>query len=191
MTMPSRRTSPTQLATVADADITTAIERLFTTQKGMNEHSLNVATHQGLVTLTGFTNNLLARQRAEEIVLNVRGVTGVTSTVAVRTPDLPDADLQRDVSGALADDPATGDYPVQCTVAGGVVTLTGMVQSWAEKQLVLRVLWGVRGVRSLHTDDLIIRWGEVQNSDEEITTQIREWLDWDIRVHSALVVEKP
>ncbi|MFD1470833.1 BON domain-containing protein, partial [Hymenobacter caeli] len=31
------------------------------------------------------------------------------------------------------------------------------------------------------------RWGELQNSDEEITTQIRELLDWDIRVHSALV----
>ena len=187
MTMPSLLPIPTHPAAVADADITTAIERLFTTQKGLNEHSLDVATQEGLVTLTGFTDNLLARQRAEEIALAVRGVRGVTSTVTVQTPDLPDADLQCDVCGALADDPATGDYQVQATVAGGVVTLTGMVQSWAERQLVLRVLQGVRGVTTFVTERLTIQKGEIINSDAEITTQIRELLDWDIRVNSALV----
>ena len=187
MTTPYLLIAPTSAETMADADITAAIERLFTTQRGMNEHLLDVATHAGLVTLTGFTDNLLARRRAEEITLAVRGVRGVTSTIAVRTLDLPDADLQRDVSGALADDPATGDYQVQCTVAGGVVTLTGMVQSWVEKQLVLRVLRGVRGVTTFVTEHLTIQEGEIVNSDEEITTQIRELLAWDIRVNSALV----
>lgn len=180
-------TIPAPTETVADADITTAIERLFTTQKGLNEHSLDVATHEGLVTLTGFADNLLARQRAEEIALAVRGVRGVTSTVAVQATDLPDADLQRDVCRALADDPATAGYQVHCTVAGGVVTLTGMVQSWAERQLVLRVLQGVRGVTTFVTERLTIQKGEIMNSDTEITTQIRELLDWDIRVNSALV----
>ncbi|OGX85407.1 hypothetical protein BEN47_14930 [Hymenobacter lapidarius] len=187
MTTPYLLAAPASAETMADADITTAIERLFTTQKGLNEHWLDVATHEGLVTLTGFTDNLLARQRAEEIALAVRGVRGVTSTVTVQTPELPDADLQRDVCGALADDPATGDYQVHCTVAGGVVTLTGMVQSWTEQQLVLRVVQGVRGVTTFVTERLTIQKGKILNSDEEITTQIRELLDWDIRVNSALV----
>ncbi|MBU6123263.1 BON domain-containing protein [Hymenobacter siberiensis] len=178
---------PATAETMADTDITMAIKRLFTTQKGLDEHLLDVATHEGLVTLTGFTDNLLARQRAEDIALAVRGVRGVASTVAVRTPTRPDADLQRDVCGTLADDPATGDYQVQCAVAGGVVTLTGMVQSWAEKQLVLRVVQGVRGVTSLITEGLTIQKGKIVNSDEEITIQIQELLDWDIRVNSALV----
>ncbi|WP_165768416.1 BON domain-containing protein [Hymenobacter amundsenii] len=187
MTTTSHLTSAPAPTTVADADITTAIERLFTTTKGLNEHGLDVATHEGLVTLSGFTDNLLARQRAEEIALAVRGVRGVTNTVAIRIPDLSDADLQRDVCAALADDPATGDYNVACTVAEGVVTLTGLVQSWAEKQLVLRVLQGVRGVTTFATEHLTIQKGEILNSDTEITTQIQELLDWDIRVNSALV----
>ena len=49
------------------------------------------------------------------------------------------------------------------------------------------MLQGVRGVRAFVTDHLIIRGGEIVNSDEEITTQIRELLDWDIRVNGALV----
>ena len=170
-----------------DAAITAAIETLLATKKGLGAHRIAVQTHEGLVRLTGFTDNLLARQRAEEIALAVRGVRGVTSTVAVRTNEVGDAELQRDVAGALADDPATNDYQVHCTVAGGVVTLAGLVQTWAEKQLVLRVLQGVRGVRAFTTDHLTIRGGEILNSDEEITTQVRELLDWDIRVNGALV----
>ncbi|MFD2787203.1 BON domain-containing protein [Hymenobacter rubripertinctus] len=187
MSIPNLLPAPVAAEIMADADITTAIERLFTTQKGMNEHLLDVTTHEGLVTLAGFTDNLLARQRAEEIALAVRGVRDVTNAVIVQVPDLSDADLQRDVCAALADDPATADYNVQATAADGVVTLSGMVQSWAEKQLVLRVLQGVRGVTTFITEHLTIQKGTIVNSDEEITTQIQELLDWDIRVNSALV----
>ena len=187
MTTPHLLIIPATAGTMADADITMAIKRLFIAQIGLNEHLLDVATHEGLVALTGLTDNLLARQRAEDIALAVRGVRGVASTVVVRTPARPDADLQRDVSRALADDPATGDYQAQCNVAGGVVTLTGMVQSWAEKQLVLRVVQGVRGVTSLITEGLTIQKGKIVTSDEEITIQSQELLDWDIRVNGALV----
>ena len=180
-------TLPVWTDDLTDADITAAIETLLATKKGLNAHLVAVSTHDGLVTLTGFTDTLLARARAEEVALAVRGVRGVTSTVAVRTEEIGDAELQRDVAGALADDPATDDYQVQCTVAGGVVTLSGLVQSWAEKQLVLRVLQGVRGVNAFVTDHLTIRGGEILNSDEEITTQVRELLDWDIRVNGDLV----
>lgn len=172
---------------LTDAAITAAIETLLATRKGLSSHLIAVRTHEGLVALTGFTDNLLSQQRAEEIALAVRGVRGVTSTVAVSCAELGDAELQRDVCGALADDPATGDYGVHCTVAGGVVTLAGELQSWTEKQLVLRVLQGVRGVRAFITEHLTVRPGAIHNSDEAITTQVRELLDWDIRVDGSLV----
>ena len=172
---------------VTDGVITAAIETLLATKKGLSSHPITVSTHDGLVNLTGLTDNLLARKRAEDIALAVRGVRGVTCTVAVRTDEVGDAELQRDVARALADDPATDHYRVHCTVARGVVTLTGLVQSWAEKQLALRVVQGVRGVRAFVADHLTIRGGEMIKSDEDITTQVRELLDWDIRVNGALV----
>ena len=178
---------PTTANHVSDNAITAAVELFFLTEKGVSAHLIDVSTHEGIVRLTGITDNLLARARAEEITLAVRGVRGVVNELLISTPDVPDAELNAHLATALADDPATADYNVQATATDGVVTVTGMVQSWAEKQLVLRVARGVRGVRRLHFDNLVIQWGEVQNSDEEITTQIRELLDWDIRVHSALV----
>jgi len=178
---------PATAEPVSDVAITAAIELFFLTKKGVPAHLIDVSTHEGIVRLSGITDNLLARERAEEIALAVRGVRGVVNELLISTPDVPDEELNAHLATALADDPATADYNVQATAADGVVTVTGLVQSWAEKQLVLRVVRGVRGVRRLHFDNLVIQWGEVRNSDEEITTQIRELLDWDIRVHSALV----
>ena len=179
---------PAPTERVADADITAAIETLLTNKKGLTAHLIKVQARQGIVALTGSVDNLLARQRAEEIALAVRGVRGLHSALAVRTADVPDAELQHAVARALADDPATDDYQVHCLASHGVVTLSGLVQTWAEKQLVLRVVQGVRGVRGCEAGPLMIRGGEILNSDEEISTQIRERLDWDIRVNGALVV---
>ena len=181
-------TLPVPTERVADADITAAIETLLATKKGVAAHQITVQTRQGIVALSGFTTNLLAKQRAEEIAQAVRGVRGLHSTLAVRTADVPDAELQHAVARALADDPATDDYQVHTLARHGVLTLSGLVQTWAEKQLVLRVVQGVRGVRGIEAEPLMIRGGEILNSDEEITTQIRERLDWDIRVNGALVV---
>jgi osmotically-inducible protein OsmY len=172
---------------VADADITAAIELFFLTKKGVAAHLIDVVTHEGIVLLTGITDNLLSRERAEEIALNLRGVRGVVNELLISTPDVPDEELQRLATSALADDPATTDYPVQAAAADGVLTLTGTVQTWAEKELVLRVVRGVRGVRRLVFDNLLVNWGKITNSDYEISTQIRELLAWDIRVNSALV----
>lgn len=180
-------TQPATAEHVSDDAITAAVEQFFLTEKGVPAHLIDVSTSEGIVQLTGSTDNLLARERAEEITLAVRGVRGVVNELLISTPDVPDAELTAHLATALADDPATATYHVQATAADGVVTITGRVQSWAERQLVLRVVRGVRGVRRLHFDNLVIQWGEVQNSDEEITTQIRELLDWDIRVHSHLV----
>jgi osmotically-inducible protein OsmY len=180
-------TQPDTADSVSDAAITDAVELFFTTQEGVSAHLIDATTHEGIVQLTGSTDNLLARERAEEVALAVRGVRGVVNELLISTPDMPDAELNAHLAAALADDPATAGYDVHAIAVDGVVTVTGTVQTWAEKQLVLRVVRGVRGVRSLETDALTISWHKLRNSDEEITTQIRELLNWDIRVDSALV----
>ncbi|AMR25553.1 hypothetical protein A0257_22970 (plasmid) [Hymenobacter psoromatis] len=172
---------------LADGDITTALELLYLTQKGVSAHLLDVETHEGIVKLTGITDNLLSRERAEDIALALRGVRGVVNDVLISTPTVPDAELQASVASALATDPATSFYNVLVAASDGVVTLTGTVQSWAEKALVLHVGRGVRGVRRLVADELTISWDRLQNSDHEITVQVREALDWDVRVNAALV----
>ncbi|MGY3090945.1 osmotically-inducible protein OsmY [Hymenobacter sp. UYAg731] len=179
---------PAPTERVTDAAITAAIETLLATKKGLIAHRIDVHTRAGIVELTGCTSNLLVKQWAEGIALTVRGVRALNNALAVRPADVPDAELQHAVAHALADDPATDDYQVHCLARHGVVTLSGLVQSGAEKQLVLRVVQGVRGVCACEAGQLAIRGGKIRNSDEEITTQVRERLAQDIRVNGALLV---
>jgi len=171
---------------LADHDIRAAIERLFNVKKGVNARAIDVQCLAGIVELSGVTDNLLARERAAAIAKEVRGVRGVINQVNVRTPDVPDAELLRRVELALLQDPAVGDYRVRCTAHDGVLTVEGTLRTWTEKQLVLRVLNGVPGVRRIDCR-LNIRGGEVVSTDEEITAFVREVLLWDIRVKSSLV----
>ena len=187
MSIPCIITVPPPAAQVADEDITAAVQRRLRTTRGVGSHLVEVTTHGGVVALSGCTNNLLARQRTEGIALAVRGVRGVMSTLAIRPADVPDAVLRHDVAQALADDPATDDYDVRCEVAAGVVAPHGTVRSGAEKQLVLRVLAAVRGVRRVEVRHLHVGGGAVRNSDEEMTIQIRALLDWDLRVNGTRV----
>jgi osmotically-inducible protein OsmY len=170
-----------------DADITAAIELFFLTKKGVGSALIEVATQDGIVELTGSTDSLLARQRAEEIALAVRGVRGVINELVVCTADVPGTELYLNVGRALADDPATRDYNLRYTVAEGTVRLAGQVQSWAQKQLALRVVEGVRGVRHIEHDQLTTGSSHLPQSDQEITSQIQELLDWDIRLKNNLV----
>ena len=176
---------PTQI--VADADTTAAIELCFITKKGVTSHLIEVTTRGGVVELTGATDSLLARRRAEEIALAVCGVRGVVNELVVNGADVASAELHLSVQQALADDPATRDYNLRCTVSGGMVWLTGTVRSWAEKQLALRVVEGVRGVRQIVADQLMICHEGPPKTDQELTSQLREILDWDIRVNQKHV----
>jgi len=170
-----------------DATITAAIERLFLTQKGVAPHHMVVAVRQGIVELTGSVNNMSARRRAREIAMAVRGVRGVINEVSVCAGEVLDTELERDVARALAVNPATKNHGVCCTVANGAATLTGTVRCRAEKELVLYVVGGVRGIRTIEATQLHIRGAKLRNSDEVMTAQLRELLAWNIRLAGDLV----
>ncbi|GAB3847224.1 BON domain-containing protein [Hymenobacter terrigena] len=171
---------------LADADITAAIELLFMLKKGVTSHLVDVATHEGIVVLSGFTDNLLARERAAEVAKAVRGVRGVVNELVIRTPDVPNAELQRRVTRALQNDPAVRRYHVRSYANDGEIILEGSVQTWAEELLVLRALRGVPGVRHIH-NRMVVHGSPAAATDEDIAAHIRECLAWDLRVKSPLV----
>ncbi|WP_345122884.1 BON domain-containing protein [Hymenobacter antarcticus] len=183
-------TSSTEEEELADHDIMTAVERLFATKKGVTAHLIDVAATQGIVMLSGYSDNLLARERAEEIAKAVRGVRGVINQIGVRAIDLPDATLRRDVEEALLQDAVACEYTIGCTARDGEVLLLGEVPSWSEKQLILRVAKSVRGVRGV-ADHLVVCHVEREppgsKSEAELVAAIQEMIDWDIRIDGAQV----
>jgi len=112
-----------------------------------------VTVDDGQVTLSGRVDTLKKKSRAERIVRSVRGVQDVVNAIEVDTRQTwSDSDIKGDVSDALFENPATDSYEVEAEVDDGRVTLTGTVDSYAEKILAENVVMGVHGVRSVKNE---------------------------------------
>jgi osmotically-inducible protein OsmY len=93
-----------------------------------------------------------------------------------------DLQLQRDVLDELKFEPSIREAEIGVSAKDGVVTLTGSVDSYAEKFSAERTAERVGGVKAL-ADDLKVKLpGSHQRSDTEIAHAAVNALRWDIQV---------
>jgi osmotically-inducible protein OsmY len=137
-------------ARIDDEDITGAVRNNLLGDPGVSAHMIDVSTNEGVVILEGSVDNMLAEERALRIARAIKGVRAVVDKVEVRPVERSEDEIRRDVLSALAMDPATESYDVLVSVDNGVVTLSGSVESWAERNLALKVTKGVKGVESIN-----------------------------------------
>ncbi|MEZ4651205.1 MAG: BON domain-containing protein [Candidatus Eisenbacteria bacterium] len=171
---------------MTDEQIGQAIEREFAFDSGVIGDGIDVRIRAGVVELSGRTDNLLSRDRAELLAETVKGVRSVVNRVEVEPAVLKtDEDLARDVEAALAADPATASYKAFVESWNGSVSLSGTVDSPLEKRLVDRVARGVKGVRNVE-NHIAVAYG-APRSDSEIREEIVAALRWDPLVDDGLV----
>lgn len=98
-----------------------------------------------------------------------------------------DAELKKDVVDELAWDPAVNASAIGVAVKDGVVTLTGHLDTYAEKAAVERVLKRVGGVKAIALElDVRLAPGHVR-SDTDIARAAEQALGWNSMVPAGAV----
>jgi osmotically-inducible protein OsmY len=93
-----------------------------------------------------------------------------------------DSQLQKDVMEELVWDPSVGRAEIGVAVAGGVVTLSGQVDSYPKKSAAIKVAERVGGVRAV-ADDLIVKLRtSSKRTDMDIAHAVADSLRWHIQV---------
>lgn len=98
-----------------------------------------------------------------------------------------DAELQKDVMDEIRWEPTTMGSQIGVTAVGGVVTLTGVVATYAEKWAVERATLRVQGVKAIAEEITITLSGPHERTDAEIATaavsslQAHVWVTGDIQ----------
>jgi osmotically-inducible protein OsmY len=174
-----------EIEKIKDIDITLAVDRQLQIDEGVPAHLIDVHTKDGIVTLSGPVENLLARERAAEIAETVKGVRSVINLIDVLGVIRTDAQVRTDVEHALLDDPATDVFDVQVNVQNGKVTLSGMVDSWQEEQLCVLVAKGVIGVKAVTSNIEVSQ--KSKRPDGEIEADIEQRLAYDVWIDDALI----
>ncbi|MGD8395633.1 MAG: BON domain-containing protein [Candidatus Eiseniibacteriota bacterium] len=131
---------------LTDENITTAIENELLVDPSVRLDGIDVSTKDGVVTLLGTAPSLLAADRAVKIAMGTVGTRSVIDQLAVLRTLRTDSEIVNDVEGALLSDPATRSFTIEAKVDSGWVTLTGTVDSWAQKFLCGDVARGIAGV---------------------------------------------
>ena len=171
---------------IRDIDITQAIESELMGDDAVDANLVDIQTQQGVVTLTGSVNHLLAKERTEKIAENVIGVRAVINRIDVKTRLFTnDSELIKATEYALFLDPATDSYEIAVAVHKGVVTLTGVVDSWQKKWLCETVTKEVPGV--INVKNNITAQYKTDRSDHEIKEEIEAMLNNDVRVDNKVI----
>jgi len=93
-----------------------------------------------------------------------------------------DSDLKKDVLSELLWDPLISETKVGVSVKEGVVTLTGHLDTYAEKVAAKRAAERVSGVKAIAVELDVIPAGLHQRSDTEIALAVEHALSWNTSV---------
>jgi hyperosmotically inducible periplasmic protein len=154
----------------SDPGITTAVKSKFAADDTVKAYQINVDTKDRVVTLKGDVDSQPAKARAVEIARATEGVRDVVDSLTVTVPApaattgamdavkektteagdaLSDAGITTAVKTKLLADTEVAGLKIDVDTANGVVTLTGNVNSAAEKRKAVAVTKDTSGVKSV------------------------------------------
>lgn len=170
---PDKSTARSYGETIDDSTITAVVKSKLAWSKYTSGVTTKVATKGGRVVLTGSADSAESRELAGRLAQNSRGVVAVDNrlTIDAAKPSLAD-DAEHSMKSAgheVADAWITTKVKstflysnnvdgsdIAVTTAAGVVTLSGKVDSGAERSLAIELAKNIRGVRSVTASGLVI-----------------------------------
>jgi osmotically-inducible protein OsmY len=138
---------PAGVTVPTDAEISSNIENILLWQPNIDSTDINVIVENGWVILRGSVDALWKKARAEELVLGLSGVLGITNELAiVPTKDYADQAIAEDIESAMERNYTIDQNSVDVKVENGRVTLTGSVDSLAAFRRAQRIVQNTLGV---------------------------------------------
>ena len=172
---------------VTDTTITDAVEDELLMDVAVQSSGIDVTTKDGVVFLKGKIDNLLSKERAANIARTVKGVRSVVNDLEVNPPlNIEDWQIKDEVDDALQFDPVASHFKINVSVKDSVVTLTGTVATWKERNICEKVAEGVKGVKNI-IDLIEINWTKGNEFDAGIKKEIERLLEWDSSIDNGLI----
>lgn len=111
------------------------------------DERISTTVSDGVVTLEGSVDSWSQRREAERVVSRLTGIRDVHNRILVAAQPVNPGQLKNDIEYALERQAQREARRIGVTVRDGVVTLTGSIRSWAERNAIERVVGSALGVK--------------------------------------------
>jgi osmotically-inducible protein OsmY len=138
---------------------------------------VGVQVHHGVVALTGTVSSWAKKIAAEEAAHRVGGVLDVANEMSVRVSDgaaPTDSEIAEAVRNALQWDVFVPDNRIASTVTEGNVTLTGLVDTYMQREDAGRAVRNLAGVRIVF-NEIAVQAGQI--TPEKLREAIQDALE--------------
>jgi osmotically-inducible protein OsmY len=145
----------------SDAWIAMKIRGELLVKANVSTTATKVNVKDGYVTLTGTADNLSQKERTETYAKDIDGVKSVRNEIVVAAPGansatvgevIDDPSITSEIKFALLSHASTSALSTEVTTENGVVRISGVAGSNAEKDLVTKLAQDTRGVKSVVND---------------------------------------
>lgn len=142
----------------SDADIANDVVNAFKWNWQVPEDLVKVAVENGWVTLGGEVEWNYQREGAQTAIKSLTGVQGVTNNILITTAKTDKVEKES-IESALYRNWSIDDKDIDVKVVDNKVTLSGVVDSWYQKDEAERIAWNAPGVWNVH-NNLVIEFND-------------------------------
>jgi len=138
-----------------DAEIAQAVIDALAVNVSVPPNTIKIAVHDGWITLEGQVPTWYQKTVAEDALIHMRGVRGISNHITVRAQPAV-RDVERKITAALHRRAQLDANSIHVTAKDGTVTLEGEVDSWSERSEAEFAAWQAPGVAKV-VDNLSVR----------------------------------
>jgi hyperosmotically inducible protein len=164
---PARSATRTYGETIDDATITAAVKSKLMWSKYASGVTTDVNTKSGKVILKGTADTTASKDMARTLAMDTRGVTSVDNQLVVKADtansathgageEIADGWITAKVKSTYGYSSNVDGSNISVSTDAGIVTLSGKVDSGAERTLAIELAQNVRGVKSVHSKALML-----------------------------------
>jgi osmotically-inducible protein OsmY len=140
----------------SDGDIAAAAASQIEWATTIPEETVKITVREGFVTLDGTVEWWYQKDAAERAVQTLFGVKGVSNLIEIK-PKLTASAIKTDISSAFERNALCDSDKINVEVSDSEVTLSGEVDTHAERDEAARVAWRAPGVSSVD-NQINVKW---------------------------------